>query len=77
MNQLAVIATGVIRASLQGSKSSAKCKPLNLKNSVFPTKNQVSVIGLPRPSDTGTKSLLSYGLDSNLVIKFQYVLCWV
>lgn len=77
MNQLAVIVTRVIQASLQGSKSFAKLKPLNLKNSVFPTKNQVSIIGLPRLSDRCKKSLSSYGLDSNLVIKFSCVLCWV
>ena len=70
VNQLAFIVTRVIQASLQGLKSSTKFKPLNLKSSVFPTKNQVSIIGLPRPSDRCTKSLLSYGLDSNLVIKF-------
>ena len=70
VNQLAFLVTRVIQASLQGLKSSAKFKPLNLKSSVFPTKNQVSIIGLPRPGDRCTKSLLSYGLDSNLVIKF-------
>lgn len=73
----AVIVTRVIRASLQGSKSFAKLKPLNLKNSVFPTKNQVSIIGLPRLSDRCKKSLSSYGLDSNLIIQFSCVLCWV